>query len=173
LNETPDILKSPAGGQLTVLGSGEQYLTRKEMKMKFTTPLEETTPLTVFKKLTWRDFQGLSIQQFTTSLTSWKKNLPEFVTLFKALEVQLLKEHFAPQTITSWECPMWGEGENYTTIICFQTPEDETFDVVISLENKTWQMEISALDESFCEVSEDFGSVREVITAYTAYTKKS
>lgn len=141
--------------------------------MKFTTPLEETTQLTVFKALTWRDFQGLSIQQFTTSLTSWEKNLPEFVTLFKALEVQLLKEHFDPQIITSWECPMWGEGENYTTIICFQTPENETFDVVISLENKTWQMELSALDENFCEVFEDFGSVQEVIAAYTAYTKKS
>ncbi|WP_407350366.1 hypothetical protein VNN41_09995 [Lactococcus garvieae] len=138
--------------------------------MKFKTPKREMTVLNSFEKLNHFDFENITVQDICDfeGKVKWKDLFPEFIILFGMLKEQLLSEGFHTEAFNSWECPMWGEGEKSSTLLCFESKHGN-IDVWIELIENEWVMTLSALDEEFCEVEEDFKTIQETMEAYKAY----
>lgn len=136
--------------------------------MKFMTPRLETTQLSSFEKVSHFDFENITFQDILERKVKWGNLLPEFIILFEMLKEQLISEGFYVEEFKSWECPMWGQGEKLSTLLCFES-HNGNIDVWIELLESEWVMSLYALDEEFCTVEEDFKTIQEVMDAYTAY----
>lgn len=135
--------------------------------MKFNTPKLETTQLTSFKRISYFDFVNITVQDVLDGNVTWKNLFPEFTSLFEMLKDQLNTEGFCSEDFKSWECPMWGHGEEYSTLLCFESNKGD-IDVWIELKGNQWVMQITALDEENCTVERDFKTIQEVMDAYKA-----
>lgn len=125
--------------------------------MKFTTNLLNLNILTQLEEASWKDFEGLRLNEIAEGMYLLNKKFPEFVELFRQIKKQMNSENMVSSEMLITECPIWGE---YTVFSFEHLPSATYFDINITIDpqDKTCVAKAEAIDDESRPIDKEFES---------------